>query len=63
MKKVCRGCYNSRLLIMAKVQTRHCALNPVSISCGTVVRIRAKGGLEELDPSMKMRKECTTAFA
>ncbi|CAK9011537.1 unnamed protein product [Durusdinium trenchii] len=47
MKKVCRGCYNSRLLIMAKVQTR----------------IRAKGGLEELDPSMKMRKEYEAAHA
>ncbi|CAE7327181.1 unnamed protein product, partial [Symbiodinium sp. CCMP2456] len=45
MNKICRGCYNSRLLVMAKVKTR----------------IRAVGGLEELQPSMKMRKEYEAA--
>lgn len=45
MNKLCRGCYNLRLPIMAKVRTR----------------IRAKGGLEELQPSLKMRKEYEAA--
>ncbi|CAE7569431.1 unnamed protein product, partial [Symbiodinium pilosum] len=45
MNKICRGCYNARLPIMAKVKTR----------------IRAQGGLEELQPSLKMRKEYEAA--
>mmetsp|Transcript_16986 Transcript_16986/g.40170 ORF Transcript_16986/g.40170 Transcript_16986/m.40170 type:complete len:298 (-) Transcript_16986:32-925(-) len=45
MNKICRGCYNTRVQIMAKVKNR----------------IRAVGGLEELQPTLKMRKEYEAA--
>ncbi|CAE8598475.1 unnamed protein product, partial [Polarella glacialis] len=41
MNKICRGCCNARLEIMARV----------------VTRIRSKGGLEELQPTARMKKE------
>ena len=67
MNKICRGCYNSRLLVMAKVKTRSllyalsCMLEESFLISGG--RIRALGGLEELQPSMKMRKACESAHS
>lgn len=37
MNKVCRGCYNSRLTIMAKIQTRCTLARLRSWKCGGYV--------------------------
>jgi len=41
MNKLCRGCYNERLDVMRRIQRR----------------IRDNGGIEEMKPTMRMRKE------
>jgi len=47
MNKVCRGCYNQRMDIMRRVQKR----------------IRDNGGIAEMKPTMRMRKEYDQAHA
>lgn len=61
MNKLCRKCYNLRLPIMTKVQSRQgfwyeFSKTRSNDSLMSLWRIRAKGGLEELEPSLKMRK-------
>lgn len=45
MNKICRGCYSARVEVMAKVRSR----------------IRQQGGIEQMRPTQRMRKEYDAA--